>query len=76
MCYIKLTHVLVKAVRISAKTVGKDSSCESGVSIDRKTTIYRLKLRFFEKEYQAIHSNAFLHFTDLPVSSTLYHLAS
>ena len=47
------------------------------MSMDRETTVYRLeagKIAFFEKRVQAVHSNAFLYFTGLPVSSSLYCL--
>ena len=77
MCYCK------KAARKSAKTVGKDSGCESRayiVSIDRKTTVYRLEAReisfFFEEHVPVVHNNVFPYLTDLPVSSSLYHLYS
>ena len=45
------------------------------VSMDRKTTVYGLeagKIGFFEQRVQAVHSNAFLYFMGLPVSSSLY----
>ena len=68
----KFTHVLVKiAAWKSAKTVGKDSGCESGglhVSMDRKTTVYGLEasiITFFQKRVQAGHNNAFPYFTGL-----------
>ena len=57
--------------------IWKHSGCESRadkVSIDRKTTVYRLEaceIALFENVYQAAHSNVFPYFTDLPVSSTL-----
>ena len=45
------------------------------VSIDRKTTVYRLEAFeipfFFKNSYQAVHSNAFPYFTDQPVRSSL-----
>ena len=47
--------------------------------LDKKTTIYGLeagKIVFFGNMYHGIHSNAFLYFTDLPVSSSLYRLYS
>ena len=44
------------------------------MSMDRKTTVYGLeagKIAFFEKCVQAVHSNAFPYFADLPMSSRL-----
>ena len=45
------------------------------VSIDRKTAVYRLEAGeivifffFWKNAYQAVHSNMFLYFTELPVS--------
>ena len=46
-CYCK------RAARKSAKTVGKDSGCESGayiVSVDRKTTVYLIVKSCFSKK--------------------------
>ena len=75
----KFTRVVVeKAAWKSTKTVGKDSGYKRGayiVSMDRKTTVYRLevgKITFFEKRVRDVHSNAFPYFTGLPVSSSLY----
>ena len=71
-----------KAAWKSLKTLGKDSGCESRayiVSIGRKTTVYRQEageIVFFGNAYHDVHSNAFLYFADLPVSSSLYHLYS
>ena len=39
------------------------------VSTDRKTS---LRITFFEERISAVHSNMFLYFADLPVSSSLY----
>ena len=44
------------------------------VSVDRKTTKYRLaayEIAFFENACQAVHSNVFPYFPDLAVSSCL-----
>ena len=54
--------------------LGKAAVIKSGayiVSMDRKTTVYRLeasKIAFFEKRVQAVPSNAFPYFIGLPVS--------
>ena len=61
-----------KAARKSAKTVGKDSSGESGGlhCLYRQKDSWKLvKLPFLELHALAVHSNALLYFTDLPVSS-------
>ena len=75
----KFTRVLVKKQLGSwQRQLGKTAVVNAGayiVSIDRKTTVYRLedsKIAFFEKCVQAVHSNAFPYFTGLPVSSSLY----
>ena len=75
-----------KAVRKLAKTAGKDSwkrqlektaVVKAGayiVSIDKKkpyTNWKLVKLSFLQTRALAVHSNAFLYFTDLPVSSSL-----
>ena len=76
----KFTHVLVKKQLGSPqRQLGKTVVVKAGayfVSMDRKTTIYGLeagKIAYFEKCVQAGHSNAFLYFTGLPVSLSLYH---
>ena len=62
----KFTHVLVnKQLGSRQKQLGKTAVVEAEayiVSMDRKTTVYRLeagKIAFFEKRVQAGHSNAF-----------------
>ena len=77
----KFTRVLIKKQlgsrqRQSGKTaiVKAEAYIES---MDRKTTVYRLEAAkivflFFEKCVQAVHSNVFLYFMGLPVSSSLY----
>ena len=63
-----------KAARKSAKTVWKDSGGAYIVSIDKKTTVYKLEaceIAFFENACLDVHSNVLLYFTDLPVSSSL-----
>ena len=79
----KFTCVLVKKQLGSRqRQLGKTAVIKAGaynVSMDRKTTVYRLeagKIAFFEKHVQAVHSNAFPYFTGLPVSSSLYRLYS
>ena len=79
----KFTCVLVKKQLGSwQRELGKTAVIKAGaciVSMDRKTTIYGLeagKIAFFEKRVQAVHSNAFLYFTGLPVSSSLHRLYS
>ena len=69
----KFTHVLVKKQLGSRqRQLGKPAVVKVGayiVSMDRKTTVYGLeagKIAFFEKHVQAVHSNAFPYFTDLP----------
>ena len=76
----KFTRVLVKKQLGSRqRQLGKPVVVKVGayiVSMDRKTTVYGLeagKIAFFEKRIQAVHSNAFPYFTDLPVGSSLYH---
>ena len=75
----KFTRVLVKKqLESRQRQLGKTVVVKAGayiVSMDRKTTVYRLeagKIVFFEKRVQAVHSNAFPYFTGLPVSSSLY----
>ena len=76
----KFTRVLVKKKQLGSpqRQLGKTAVVKAGayiVSVDRKTTIYGLeagKIAFFEKHIQAGHSNAFLYFTGLPVSSSLH----
>ena len=75
----KFTRVLVKKQLESwQRQLGKAAVIKAGayiVSMDRKTTIYRLeasKIAFFEKRVQAVPSNMFPYFTGLPVSSSLY----
>ena len=75
----KLTHVLVKKqLESRQKQLGKTAVVKAEayiVSMDRKTTVYRLeagKIVFFEKRVQAVHSNVFPYFTGLPVSLSLY----
>ena len=60
-----------------AKTVAKTVVVKVGayiVSIDRKTTVYRLEaceIAFFDKGVPSCsYSNLYPYFTDLPVSST------
>ena len=66
-----------KAARKSAKTVGKTAVVKVGayiVSIDKMVTIYKLEaceIDFLQTHALAVHSNTFLYFTDLPVSSSL-----
>ena len=79
----KFTCVLAKKQLGSRqRQLGKTVVIKAGayiVSMDRKTTVYRLeagKIVFFEKRVQAVHSNAFPYFTGLPVSSSLYRLYS
>ena len=64
-----------KAARKSEKTVGKTAVVKAGayiVSIDKKTTVYKLEAcEILETCALAAHSNAFLYFTDLLVSSSL-----
>ena len=79
----KFTRVLViKQLESRQRQLGKTVVVNAGayiVSMDRKTIAYRLKagkIRFFEKRVQAVDSNAFLYFTGLPVSSSLYCLNS
>ena len=76
----KFTHVLVKTQLGSwQRQLGKTAVVKAGayiVSMDRKTTVYGVeagKIALFEKRIQAGHSNTFLYFTGLPVSSSLYH---
>ena len=75
----KFTRVLVKKQLGSRqRQLGKTAVIKAGayvVSMDRKTTVYRLeagKIVFFEKRVQAVHSNTFPYFTGLPVNSSLY----
>ena len=79
----KFTRVLVKKqLRSRQRQLGKTAVMKAGayiVSMDRKTTVYGLeagKITFFEKRVQAVHSNVFLYFLGLPVSSSLYRLYS
>ena len=73
----KFTCVLVK--RSQQRQLGKTAVVKAWayiVSMDRKTTVYGLeagKITFFEKRVQAVHINAFLYFTGVPVSLSLYH---
>ena len=46
----------------------------STVSIDKKTTVYKLEaceIAFFENACLAVHSNALPYITDVPMSSSL-----
>ena len=69
-----------KAAWKSARTDGKKEVVKVGgyiVSVDKKTTKYRLEayeIAFFENPCQAVHSNVFPYFPDLPVSSCLASL--
>ena len=64
------------------RQLGKTAVVKAGsyiVPMDRKTTVYRLeagKIVLFLKCVQAVHSNAFLYFTGLPGSSSLYRCYS
>ena len=75
----KFTCVLVKKqLESRQRQLGKTVVVKAGayiVSMDRKTTVYGLvtgKIAFFEKRVQAVHSNTFLYFMGLSVSSSLY----
>ena len=77
----KFTRVLVKKQLESwQRQLGKAVVIKAYiVSMDRKTTIYRLeasKIGFFEKRVQAVPSNAFPYFIGLPVSSSLYRIVA
>ena len=75
--YVKLTHVLIKRqLESQLGQMGKEvvKVGDYIVSVDRKTTKYRLEayeIAFFENPCQAVHSNVFPYFPDLPVSSCL-----
>ena len=79
-----MTCALVKRqLESQQRQLGKTMVVKAGayiVSIDRKTTVYRLEAGevafFFFNGDQAVHSNAVMYFADLPVSSSLYHLYS
>ena len=61
-------HVTLNGHMFLKVSKDKDSGCEAEtyiVSIDRKTT------RKLKNSYQTVHSDVFLYFTDLPVSSSL-----
>ena len=79
LCYVKLTCVLVKRqLERHQRQLEKTAVVKAGtyiVSIDRKTTVYRVEageIVFFGNTYHDFHSNAFPYFTDLPVSSSLH----
>ena len=79
----KLTCVLVKRqLESRQRQLGKTAVVKAEayiVSIDRKTTIYRLEageILFFRNVYRDVHSNTFPYFADLPVSLSLYRLYS
>ena len=84
LCYIKLARVLVKRqLKSCQRQLGKTAVVKVRayiVSIDRKTTMYRLEAGeiavFFGNAYHDVHSNVFPYFTGLPVSSSLYRLYS
>ena len=74
LCYEKLTHVFVKRQLESCqRQLGKTVVVKVRayiVSIDRKTTVYRLEageIVFFGNAYHDVHSNVFPYFADLPV---------
>ena len=62
------------------RQLGKTAVIKAGayiVSRDRKTTVYTVeagKIAFFENCIQAVHRNAFLNSSGLPVSLSLYCL--
>ena len=68
-----------KQLRSRQRQLGKTAAIKAGASLCLWTEIqlYGLeagKIAFFEKRIQAVHSNVFLYFTGLPVSSSLYCL--
>ena len=74
-CYEKLTHVFVKRQLESCqRQLGRTAVVKAVayiVSIDRKTTVYRLEaceIGFFGNAYHDVHSNVLPYFTDLPVN--------
>ena len=74
---MQLTLVLAKRQLESCQRQELSKAGAYFVSIDRKTSVYRLeacKTVFFQEPYQAVHSNAFPYLTDLPVSSSSYPL--
>ena len=78
MRYIKLTRVLVKRqLESQQRQLKKTAVVKAGdyiVSINKKTTVYKLEaceIAFLKMCALAVHSNAFLYFTDLPMSSSL-----
>ena len=80
-CHVKLTHVLVKRLLESCqRQLGMTAVVKVGayiLSIDRKTTMYKLEageIVFFGNAYHDVHSNVFTHFTEMPVSLSLYCL--
>ena len=78
-----MTSVLVKSqLESRQRQLGKTVVVKAGVytvSIDRKTTVYRLEageIPFFGNAYHDVHSNTFPYFTDLSVSLSSYRLYS
>ena len=64
LCYVKLPHAFVKRqVESQQRQLGKTAVVKAGayiVSIDRKTTVYRLEageIAFFEKTHSCISLN-------------------
>ena len=73
-CYKKLTHVFVKRqLESHQRQFGKTAVVKAGayiVSIDGKTTVYRLEAGenvFFGNAYHDVQSNVLPYFADLPV---------
>ena len=77
----KFTHVLVKKqLEIDKDRWERHPLRKRGLTlclwVERQLTIYGLevgKIVFFEKCVQVVHSNVFLYFTGLPVSSSFNH---
>ena len=75
-CYVKLTRVLVKRQLESRQRQLENIAVVGAyiVSIDRKTTVYRLEAgenALFGNTYHNVYSNVFPYFADLPVSLSL-----
>ena len=72
--------VVKKQLESQQRQLGKALAVKTGayiMSVNRKTTVYGLETcesRFLKNAHvPAVHSNTFPYFTDLSVSSSLYH---